>query len=93
MSLSISNGFRRGSECPNQYTTGRSADVESAVAADVAVNPRGLAGEMVWIGESTGHADRVPGTVHPPWEIHASAVKSLTRDRAHFTRVDIDKHR
>ena len=59
-------GFCRISECPYQYTSGRRADDESAVGAEVAVNPRGLAGVCVDIGVSTAEAEMVPGTVKHP---------------------------
>ena len=46
---------------------GTSADEESAVGADVDVDPKGLAGVWVGMGVVIGHADIVPGTVQPPY--------------------------
>lgn len=59
-------GFCLTSGRPNQNTMGNSADDDNAVGADVAVEPRGFAGDEVRIGDVIGQAEIVPGTVHPP---------------------------
>ena len=61
------SGFWRASACPYQYTVGKRADEDSAVGADVALNPRGFAGVWVGTGASMAHAEMVPGTVKQPY--------------------------
>lgn len=63
---SINLGFFFASGCPNQWRSGRSLVDDNAVGAEVAVIPKGFAGDDVGIGESIGHADKVPGIVNPP---------------------------
>jgi len=65
---SSKTGFVLVSVCPYQYTRGTRALDETDVGADVAAVPRGLAGENVGIGESTGQAEMEPGDAHPPYE-------------------------
>lgn len=67
MRRSIRSGFRLISGWPYQYTNGRSAFEDKIVGADVAAEPKGLAGEAVPNGAVTGTAEMVPGTVHPPY--------------------------
>lgn len=45
---------------------GSSAFDDSAVGAEVAAEPNGLAGEHVGRGVLTGAADIAPGAAHPP---------------------------
>lgn len=40
---------------------------DNAVGAEVAVIPKGLAGDEVGMGESMGQAVKVPGIVKPPY--------------------------
>ena len=49
---------------------------DSAVGAEVAVIPRGFAGDDVGMGESMGQAAKVPGIVKPPYA--APLVRLLT---------------
>ena len=42
-------------------------DDDNAVGAEVAVIPKGLAGDEVGMGESMGQAVKVPGIVKPPY--------------------------
>jgi hypothetical protein len=51
ISLSINNGLAFVSGCPYQYTRGSNAFDDKVVGADVAAEPKGLAGENVGRGE------------------------------------------
>lgn len=52
---------------PYQKVNGMSALEARAVGADVAAEPKGLAGEAVPMGLLTRAAEIVPGTDHAPW--------------------------
>ena len=67
MSLSISSGLRLVSLCPYQYTNGLCAWLGMTTGAEVALNPRGVAGEKVGMELFTGVTDIEPGIAHPPY--------------------------
>lgn len=62
----MKRGFLRISVCPYQWTRGSSFEEERAVGAEVAVIPRGFAGDEVGIGASIEQEVNVPGIVKPP---------------------------
>ena len=55
---------------------GSGAEDESAVGADVAVAPNGLAGVQVGIAADNGQAEIVPGIVQPPCAIWCQAYEN-----------------
>jgi hypothetical protein len=69
MSLSISSGLRLVSLCPYQYTKGLCAWLEMTTGADVALNPRGVAGEKVGMELFTAVTDNEPGTAQAPYDV------------------------
>lgn len=65
------------------------------MGADVIVDPKGFAGVWVGMGAVIGHADIVPGTVHPPYKsCHENWIcqKDRKLKQANLRRVDVDEH-